>query len=152
MLNTPLGKFFLVGDQVKRGKPKRVDYLLRLTESFPIAIVEAKAETESALAGLEQAKRYAKDLGLYFAYATNGHEIIEYDFFTKTSRTLSQFPCPEELWERWQRNMGLETLKTTGTTFKIGELLLFMNFFIKLTLFFILIVLFRENNLAIIKK
>ncbi len=82
-----LGKIFLVGDQVKRGKPKRVDYLLRLTESFPIAIVEAKAETEPALSGLEQAKRYAKDLGLYFAYATNGHEIIEYDFFTKTSRT-----------------------------------------------------------------
>jgi len=126
-----LGKIFLVGDQVKRGKPKRVDYILRLTESFPIAIVEAKAETESALSGLEQAKRYAKDLGLYFAYATNGHEIIEYDFFAKTSRTLFQFPRPEELWERWQRNMGLETLKTTGTTFKIGEPTFVYEFFYK---------------------
>jgi len=126
-----LGKIFLVGDQVKRGKPKRVDYLLRLTESFPIAIVEAKAETESALAGLEQAKRYAKDLGLYFAYATNGHEIIEYDFFTKISQTLPQFPRPEELWKRWQKNMGLEVTKSIEKLFRIAEPISTYEFFYK---------------------
>ena len=112
------GKIILVGDQIKRGKPRRVDYLLRLAEGFPVAVVEAKAEIEPALSGLEQAKRYAKDLGLSFAYATNGHEIIEYDFFTKTSSTLAQFPRPHNLWERWKRNVGLESLEETS---KIAE-------------------------------
>ena len=105
------GKIILIGDKVKRGKPRRVDYLLRISESFPVAVVEAKVETESALSGLEQAKRYAKDLGLYFAYSTNGHEIIEYDFFTKKSQILSQFPWPYELWERWKGYFSDSTKK-----------------------------------------
>jgi type I restriction enzyme R subunit len=55
--------------------------VLRYTESFPIAVVEAKEEGKPAVAGLEQVKRYARELGLMFAYATNGHEIIEWDAF-----------------------------------------------------------------------
>ncbi|MBX6753675.1 MAG: DEAD/DEAH box helicase family protein [Thermorudis peleae] len=101
------GKIILVGDQVRRGKPKRVDYLLRLSDGFPIAVVEAEPEGAAPEAGLEQAKGYAQDLGLAFAYATNGHRIIEYDFFTHTSRALTTFPTPEELWERWRGNTGL---------------------------------------------
>jgi type I restriction enzyme R subunit len=98
------GRVTLVGDRVRRGEPRKVDYLLRLTPAFPIAVVEAKAEGESPETGLEQAKRYAQDLGLAFAYATNGHRIIEFDFFTNTSRELQSFPSPQDLWERWQRN------------------------------------------------
>lgn len=100
------GRIILIGDRVRRGEPRRVDYLLRLSEAFPIAVVEAKAESEPAEAGLEQAKRYAKDLGLAFAYATNGHKIIEFDFFTNSSREIDRFPSPHELWSRWQQNMG----------------------------------------------
>lgn len=100
------GRVILVGDSHKRGEARKVDYLLRLSDAFPIAVVEAKAESEPAESGLEQAKRYAKDLGLAFAYATNGHTIIEYDFFTNTSRNLERFPTPQELWNRWQANLG----------------------------------------------
>lgn len=100
------GRIILAGNRVRRGEGRKVDYLLRITESFPIAVVEAKAEVESAESGLEQAKSYARDLGLAFAYATNGHSIIEYDFFTNTSRTLNHFPSPKELLERWLRNSG----------------------------------------------
>jgi len=101
------GRVILVGNQVRRGEARKVDYLLRLCDAFPIAVVEAKAESESAESGLEQAKRYAKDLGLAFAYATNGHQIIEFDFFTNTNRELERFPTPQELWDRWRQNMGL---------------------------------------------
>jgi len=101
------GRVILRGDRVTRGEGKKVDYLLRLTDAFPIAVIEAKAESETAELGLEQAKNYARDLGLAFAYATNGHKIIEYDFFTNSSRDLAQFPTPEELWIRWQRNSGI---------------------------------------------
>jgi len=41
-----------------------------------------KAAYRSALDGLQQAKQYAEMLGLKFAYATNGKEIVEFDYFT----------------------------------------------------------------------
>ncbi|WP_340690621.1 EcoAI/FtnUII family type I restriction enzme subunit R [Hydrogenobacter thermophilus] len=106
------GKIILSGDKVQRERAKRVDYLLRYTDGFPIAVVEAKPESSSPEAGLEQAKRYAQDLGLAFAYATNGHKIIEYDFFTHTTRELKEFPTPQELWQRWKANTGLEQPST----------------------------------------
>jgi type I restriction enzyme R subunit len=85
-----------------------VDYLLRYTDAFPIAVIEAKDESHSPNAGLEQAKRYARELGLTFAYSSNGHGIVEYDFFSHGSRDLGGFPTPDNLWERWQRNTGLQ--------------------------------------------
>jgi type I restriction enzyme R subunit len=95
------GRIILVGDQVRRVPSRRIDYLLRLTEGLPIAVAEVKADTESAEAGLEQAKRYAQELGLTFAYATNGRHIIEYDFSIHASRNL--FPSSQDLWARWNR-------------------------------------------------
>ncbi len=65
------------GDRARHGQPRRVDYLLRYTDAFPIAVVEAKAEGEAAETGLEQAKGYARDLGVAFAYTTNGIEVLE---------------------------------------------------------------------------
>lgn len=101
------GRIYLRGTHARRGTPRRVDYLLRYTDAFPIAVVEAKAEGEGAEAGFEQAKDYAQDVGVAFAYATNGHEIVEYDFFAHQSRDLGAFPSPADLWERWQINTGL---------------------------------------------
>lgn len=98
----------LRGDHAERQPPRRVDYILRYTDSFPIAIVEAKEEGKSALGGLQQAKDYARDLGVAFAYATNGHEIIEWDSFTNTTQKVLEFPSPDELWERWRTNTGLD--------------------------------------------
>ena len=86
---------------------RKVDYVLRYTEGFPIAVVEAKAEDEAPDAGLEQAKDYARDLAVPFVYATNGHRIIEYDFFARCSTELSAFPGPAQLWQRWIENTGL---------------------------------------------
>jgi type I restriction enzyme R subunit len=94
------GQIVLVGDGHKRQKGKKADYLLRYEESFPIAVVEAKAEELEPGAGLQQAKDYAQVLGLSFAYSTNGHGIEEWDFTTNTQRCLSTFPAPDELWER----------------------------------------------------
>lgn len=102
------GRIVLRGDRAERQPPKRVDYLLRYTDSFPIAVVEAKDESHPAVSGLEQAKGYARDLNIPFAYATNGRDIIEWDAFTNTTRTLDHFPSPDQLWERWQRNTGLD--------------------------------------------
>jgi len=101
------GKIILVGTQIRRGKGRKVDYLLRLTDGFPIAVVEAEPEYKSPDSGLEQAKGYARDLGLAFVYSTNGHGIVEFDFFTNSACELDRFPTPNELWQRWQANTGL---------------------------------------------
>lgn len=103
------GRIILAGDRIRRGESRKADYLLRLTESFAIAAVEAKSDEQPVETGLEQAKGYARDLGLPFAYATNGNEIIEYDFFTNSSRNLDNFPNPDELWDRWKLNAGITT-------------------------------------------
>lgn len=98
------GRVILVGDRVRRGEVRKADYLLRYTDGFSIAVVEAKSDEESEEAGLEQAKGYAKDLGLAFAYATNGKRIIEFDLFVNASRELERFPSPQDLWHRWVQN------------------------------------------------
>jgi type I restriction enzyme R subunit len=110
------GRIYLRGDRARRGEPRRVDYLLRCTDAFPIAVIEAKDEGHTPEAGLEQAKGYARDLGVAFAYSTNGHRIVEYDFFTHQSRDLVAFPTSDELWQRWQLNTGLQpSLSLRGT-------------------------------------
>lgn len=94
------GRIVLTGEKVRRRPQKRADYLLRYTRDFVIAVVEAKAAYKTPSAGLEQAKEYAAILDLKFAYATNGHGIVEFDFLTGQERQLETFPAPDELWNR----------------------------------------------------
>jgi type I restriction enzyme R subunit len=94
------GQVFLVGDGHQRQKGKKADYILRYEESFPIAVVEAKAEDLEPGAGLQQAKEYARILGLFFAYSSNGHGVEEWDFTTNTQQSLDRFPTPQQLWQR----------------------------------------------------
>jgi type I restriction enzyme, R subunit len=94
------GRIVLVGNRAIRRPQKRADYLLRYRRDFPIAVVEAKAVYRTAGDGLQQAKEYAQILGLKFAYATNGHSIIEHDFLTGLDSEIQNFPKPSELWER----------------------------------------------------
>ena len=101
------GRIIVVGNRIRRRKQKRADYLLRLTRDFPIAIVEAKAKYRTAGEGLQQAKDYAEILDLKFAYATNGHEIIEFDFLTGQERVIDAFPSPAELWSRLRAGQGI---------------------------------------------
>lgn len=101
------GRIIVTGANVRRGKQKRADYLLRYTRDFPIAVVEAKVNYKSAGAGLGQAKDYAQILDLKFAYSTNGTGIVEFDFTTGTERNLDAFPSPQELWQRFQQATSL---------------------------------------------
>lgn len=101
------GRIVLAGNKVKRRPQKRADYLLRYTRDYLIAVVEAKPDYLSAGDGLQQAKEYAEILGLKFAYATNGIEIIEFDYLTGQERLLQLFPTPSELWQRLQQEQDI---------------------------------------------
>lgn len=94
------GRIIVTGGRVRRGKQKRADYLLYYRRDYPLAVVEAKELGLPAETGVQQAKEYAEILGLKFAYATNGHRIIEIDYTTGTERDVDRFATPAELWQR----------------------------------------------------
>jgi type I restriction enzyme R subunit len=94
------GRIIVTGGRVRRGKQKRADYLLYYRRDYPLAVVEAKELGLPAETGVQQAKEYAEILGLKFAYATNGHRIIEIDYTTGTERQVDRFATPAELWQR----------------------------------------------------
>lgn len=106
------GRIVPVGKGFVRKPPKRVDYLLRYTRDYPLAVVEAKAAFKSAADGLQQAKTYAEMLGLKFAYATNGHEVVEFDYNTGLESKLCAYPTPKDLWRRHRAASGFANDET----------------------------------------
>ncbi|MGM9320872.1 EcoAI/FtnUII family type I restriction enzme subunit R [Deinococcus aquaticus] len=101
------GRVLVQGRNAKRGKQKRVDYLMQTRRDYAIAVVEAKAEYLSPAQGLQQAIDYALLLDLPFAYSTNGKGIVEHDRLTGQERELDQFPTPTELTNRYRAHRGL---------------------------------------------
>ena len=94
------GRIVVTGQRGRRRPGKRSDYILRYRPDLAIAVVEAKPTYATPAEGLQQAKDYAEILGLKFAYATNGHGIVEFDFTTGLAQELDSFPTPEQLWAR----------------------------------------------------
>lgn len=101
------GRIVVVGQKARRREGKRADYVLRYRPDMPLAVVEAKPDTEPVGTGMQQAKEYAEILGLKFAYATNGLGILEFDFTAGQERELTSFPTPDELWTRLTRSNHL---------------------------------------------
>jgi type I restriction enzyme R subunit len=102
------GRIVVTGQKIKRRPQKRADYLLRYTRDFMIAVIEAKAAYKLPGDGLGQAKEYAEILGLKFAYSTNGHGIIEFDYLTGHEREINSFPTPDDLWARLRSSQNLD--------------------------------------------
>ncbi len=94
------GRIIVSGRSGRRRPGKRADYTLRYRADVAIAVVEAKPSYATPGQGLQQAKEYAEILGLKFAYATNGHGILEFDYLTGREREIETFPTPAELWQR----------------------------------------------------
>nr|WP_192805033.1 DEAD/DEAH box helicase family protein [Noviherbaspirillum aerium] len=94
------GRIIVAGGKVRRGKQRRADYLLYYRRDYPLAVVEAKEIGSPAETGVQQAREYAEILGLKFAYATNGHRIIEIDYTKGTEREVDRYATPDELFAR----------------------------------------------------
>lgn len=108
------GRIVPLGPRGRRKPCKRADYLLRYARDFMLAVVEAKAAYRLPGDGLQQAKDYAAILGLKFAYSTNGHGIVEFDFTTGKERELDIFPKPAELWARFRASEKIEDEETAN--------------------------------------
>lgn len=107
------GKIIVRGNLVARGKRKRADYLLFHTPDLPIAIIEAKDNTHSVGAGMQQALAYAETLDVPFVFSSNGDGFLFHDrtgTFDKIERqlALNEFPSPETLFAHYRQWRGLD--------------------------------------------
>lgn len=105
------GQVIVRGQNVKRGEARKADYVLFYKPNLPIAVVEAKDNTHSVGAGLQQALAYAEMLDVPFAYSSNGDAFIEHDRTVTTGPAereipLDQFPSADELWRRYRASKG----------------------------------------------
>jgi type I restriction enzyme R subunit len=104
----PITRGRILNETGDRAKPKKPDYILYYPDKsgIPIAVIEAESEAKSSLDGMQQAKEYREMLEVPFAYSTNGHEIEEFDWFSKKQIPIERFPSPEELWGRYVEQRG----------------------------------------------
>lgn len=86
----------------------RVDYVLEISPGLPVAVIEAKRAYRGAADGLQQAVRYAQQLDVALAYATNGSVIIERDMITGQECRVDSVRTPAELWSRYCDVHGLD--------------------------------------------
>jgi len=106
------GRIIVRGKTVTRGTAKRADYVLYHKPNLPIAIIEAKDNTQPMGAGLQQALEYAEILGIPFVFASNGDGFIFHDRTGQAATreetlALDAFPTSAELWARYAAWKGL---------------------------------------------
>ncbi|MCQ2741188.1 MAG: type I restriction endonuclease, partial [Alphaproteobacteria bacterium] len=103
------GRIMVRGKEIKRGEPKRADYVLFYKPNLPLAIVEAKVGYKTVSAGIQQGIDYAQTLNIPFAYSSNGKGFYEHDLLTGSEKEISleEFPTPNELWQRYKEFKGL---------------------------------------------
>ena len=104
------GKIIIQKNKTKRGKRKKADYVLSYKTNLPLAIIEAKKNTFTIGHGMQQGIEYGEILDIPFIYSCNGEGYLEFDRLTGKSRELkmSEFPTPEELWERYLEEKKLD--------------------------------------------
>lgn len=104
------GRIILRGNITARGRKKSADYLLSYKNNLPLAIVEAKDNTQPVGAGLQQAIDYAKALDVPYVYASNGDGFVEQNLITGEAKELKleEFPSPEALYQRYRIDKGID--------------------------------------------
>ena len=106
------GRVFVRGRLHTRGKQRRADYLLNYQKNQPLAVVEAKDNTHSLGAGMQQALGYSEALDVPFVFSSNGDGFLFHDRTglagkTETELGLDEFPSPAMLWERYCQWKGI---------------------------------------------
>ena len=96
----------------------RTDYLLcvqvgDMPKPLPVGVIEAKAESEDPLKGMEQGKRYAECVrfAVQYVFATNGHRYGEFDLGTQMPDgpfPFPDFPSHDELTARYAKDVGFD--------------------------------------------
>ena len=101
----------------RRSGNGRTDYLLcvqagDMPKPLPVGVIEAKAESEDPLKGMEQGKRYAECVrfAVQYVFATNGHRYGEFDLGTQMPDGPFPFPdfsSHDDLTARYATDTGI---------------------------------------------
>jgi type I restriction enzyme R subunit len=114
------GRIIVRGKLHTRGKQKRADYVLYYKSNIPIAVIEAKDNSLSVGAGMQQALDYAETLDVPFVFSSNGDAFLMHDRTGLADKVeqelcLDSFPSPEELWARYCKWKGVDTPEAKNT-------------------------------------
>jgi type I restriction enzyme, R subunit len=106
------GRIIVRGKLVTRGKSERADYILYYKPNIPIAIIEAKDNSQAVGAGMQQALKYAATLDIPFVFSSNGDAFLFHDRTgqgeqLETELPLGAFPSPAQLWASYRAWKGL---------------------------------------------
>lgn len=127
-----IGQVEIIAGRPRRGKG-RVDYLLCLPAEagkspLPIAILEAKKETEFPGLGIQQAQAYRQRFNVPFVFSSNGHLYSHWDELSGQvvdNLSLDQFPTPSELRTRYEQLKGFplaaQSAQSLFEAYKGGE-------------------------------
>jgi len=107
------GKIYVKGKLTARGKRKRADYILYY-KSIPVAIIEAKDDSHSVNAGIQQALEYSRILDIPSVFSSNGKAFLFHDRTAlntniETELALGKFPAPEFLWQKYKQYKNIIT-------------------------------------------
>jgi type I restriction enzyme R subunit len=107
------GRIIVRGKLVTRGKGQRADYILYFKPNIPIALIEAKDNSHSVGAGIQQALDYATTLDIPFVFSSNGDGFVFHDRTgqsrpVETNLALDGFPSPQLLWSRYRAWKGFD--------------------------------------------
>ena len=122
------GRIFVKGKKTKRGEKKRADIIIYYKPNIPVAVVEAKDNTHTVGAGMQQALEYAGTLDIPVAISSNGDGFViqcrkncgpkgaDGKSIVSENADLDHFPTPDELWNCYELYNGLASKEEEDTS------------------------------------
>ena len=86
-----------LGEDFDKTKNGFIDFLLLNENSFPLIVLEAKAEDKNPLIGKEQARKYAKSQNCRFVILSNGNLHYFWDLERGNPNIITKFPSPNSV-------------------------------------------------------
>lgn len=115
----------------RRAGGGRTDYLLcvhmdGMPQPLPVGVIEAKAESEDPLKGMQQAKAYAEctRFSVQYVFATNGHRYGEFDKGRQLPAgpfQFEDFPSHADLTTRYAKANGIDMAASDAAVLFMGD-------------------------------
>jgi type I restriction enzyme R subunit len=86
-----------LGEDFEKTSKGFIDFLLLDAKSFPLIVLEAKAEDKNPLIGKEQARKYAKSQNCRFVILSNGNLHYFWDLERGNPYVITSFPSPDSV-------------------------------------------------------
>lgn len=86
-----------LGEDFEKTAKGFVDFLLLDDRSFPVIVLEAKAEDKNPLAAKEQARKYARSQNCRFVILSNGNLHYFWDLERGNPGVVTSFPSPDSI-------------------------------------------------------